>query len=96
MSKLVEKLARKIKHDLGVEVDPNTFVSIRPKPCYKAAGAWSWEMRVVGENSWNAIFKVGSQWTATECAKRHVKLFACDPHPACFSNEMEIVPVTLF
>ncbi len=92
MSKLTERLANKIERDLGVKVDPDTFVSIRPKPSYKRAGAWSWEMETVGPHVVNNIWRVGSMWTATECARKNVRLVAAEPHPACCRNEIEVVP----
>lgn len=88
MSKFIDRLAKKIKEDLGIEVDPNTFISIRPKPCYKLMGTWSWEMSVIGSE----FLKVGSIYTATECVRKNVKLYRVDQHPGCWHNDIEVVP----
>ena len=92
MSKLIERLVKKIECDLGIQCDPQTFVSIRPKPSYKLAGAWSWEMRIALPDPVKGIVRVGSSWTATECARKNVKLFAAESCPACWKNEIDIVP----
>ena len=92
MSNLIERLVKKIECDLGIQCDPQTFVSIRPKPSYKLAGAWSWEMRIASPEPVKGIVRVGSSWTAMECARKNVKLFAAESHPACWENEIDIVP----
>ena len=90
MSKLILRLAEKIEHDLGIKVDPETFVSNRPKPAHKLAGAWSWEMRTV--QPVNGVFRVGSIYTATECAKKNVVLVRVDATPWDWPQDAEIIP----
>lgn len=88
MSKLIERLAKKIKNDLNIDVDPETFISIRPKKWYKLMGTWSWSMNVRSSD----IRHVGSIYTATECTRKNVKLFRVDQHPGCWPNDIEVVP----
>lgn len=89
MSKLIEDLARKIQSDTGLEMDPSTFVSFRPKPAHKCAGAWSWKMDTIhfGKTATN-VWTVGSIWTASECCRKGIKLMPAwdDRH------EVELVP----
>ena len=88
MGKIVERLAKKIKEDLDVEVDPETFISIRPRKWHKRMGAWSWSMKVRNTN----VCQVGSIYTATECTRRDVKLFRADQHPGCGPHDIDVVP----
>lgn len=88
MSKLTERLAKKIQEDIGIEVDPKTFISIRPKPCYKLMGTWSWSMKARNSH----LLLVGSIYTATECTKKNVKLFRVEDHPGKWHNDIEVVP----
>ena len=49
-------------------------------------------MRTVSPESVKCIVRVDSSWTATECARKNVKFFAAEPHPARWENEIDIVP----
>ena len=91
MSKLIERLAKKIKEDLGVDVDPKPFISIRPKKWDKLMGTWSWSM----QTRTSELRHVGSIYTATECASKKVKLFQAGPHPGCWPNDIDVVPEEL-
>lgn len=88
MSKLIERLAKKITEDLGVEVDPDSFISIRPRKWDKLMGAWSWSMQLRGA----CPYRVGSIYTATECTRKNIKLFRVDDHPGKWANDIEIMP----
>lgn len=91
MSKLTERLAKKIKNDLCVEVDPETFISIRPRKWYKHMGAWSWSMMVRG----SVCRHVGSVYTAAECASKNAKLFLALSHPGMGPHDIEVIPEAL-
>lgn len=89
MSKLIHRLASKIRNDTGLEVDPSTFVSYRPKPAHKSAGAWSWKMDTIHfGKTISKPWTVGSMWTATECCRKDVTLISA--HESL--NEIELVP----
>lgn len=92
MSKLIERLAKKIEKELGIKVDPESFSSIRPSHSYKLAGAWSWEMKVVGPSKKRRNQVIGSMWTATECVRKNVKLSIAEEHPAGWDYGIELVP----
>lgn len=89
MSKLVDHLAQKIKKDIGVDVEPDTFISIRPRGADKLAGAWSWSMDIKDSAS---LRKVGSAYTATQCTRKNIKLYRVDQHPGIRHNDIEVVP----
>lgn len=68
MSRLSEKLSKKILQDTGVRTDPDTFRSWQ-----KTAGAFLWTMKAE-----DGSITVGSCDRASDCIKSGVRLFACD------------------
>ena len=92
MSKLIERLAKKIKDDLDIEVDPEAFISIRPRKWYKLMGALSWSMKVRG----SVCRYVGSIYTATECTRKNIRLFQTERSPGDWRNDVvEVIPEAL-
>ena len=73
MSRLSEKLSKKILQDTGVSTDPGTFQRTYAGCWQKAAGAFLWTMQAK-----DGSITVGSCDRASDCIKPGARLFACD------------------
>lgn len=73
MSRLSEKLSKKILQDTGVRTDPGTFRRTYAGCWQKAAGAFLWTMEAK-----DGDITVGSCDRASDCIKSGAKLSACD------------------
>lgn len=70
MSKLAITLADKIKHDIGLDCDPETFRRTYAGCNQKAGGAWTWAMKKSDTNE-----EIGSIWRASECIRKNSRLY---------------------
>ena len=75
-SPLAERLAKRIKNDLGIELDPKTFRRTYAGYWQRTSGAWAWTM--CSTNPKNPI-EVGSSDPATVCVRKdHTLLISED------------------
>lgn len=65
---IIELLAEKIKNELLIEVDPNTFTRTYASRNMKAMGAFIWTFTIISSDGLNTI--VGSTYSATECVRK--------------------------
>ena len=70
---LAERLAKKIKRELGIECDPSTFRRTYVGRCQKQGGAFVWTMHAK-DRHWT----IGSCDTATQCVNSKYKLSILD------------------
>lgn len=68
MSKLAEKLARKIDKEIGIKCNPETFRRTYAGYWMKTQGAFVWEMESVEGGT------IGSMYPASELVKASVHL----------------------
>lgn len=73
MSRLSEKLSKKILQDTGVRTDPGTFRRTYAGCWQKSAGAFLWTMTAK-----DGSITVGSCDRASDCISPGARLFACD------------------
>lgn len=73
MSRLSEKLSKKILQDTGIYTDPSTFTRTYAGHWQKAMGAFLWTMNVK-----DGFITVGSCDRASDCVKAGMELSAYD------------------
>lgn len=64
MSKLIERLCKKIKDELGYECEPSTFKRTYAGYWQRSEGAWSWFIRTKNK------IELGCAEPVKECVKR--------------------------
>lgn len=80
-SRLSERLAEKIKKELGINLNPETFTRTYAGRQQKAGGAWVWMMsETLGH------MDVGSCYPASECVKTKYTL-SLGPYGEIFPEE---------
>lgn len=72
-SLLAVRLAKKIKKELDIDCDPDTFRRTYVGYWQKSLGAWLWTMKVKGTG-----FEIGSCDPASECVKSKYHLSICE------------------
>lgn len=69
MSKLIERLCKKIKDEVGCDCDPASFRRTYAGYWQRSNGAWSWFMLTKG--GWD----IGSSEPATKCVQKKYKIY---------------------